>query len=117
SIPAALEHAARSCLRDALDIGDDRAAALHLLAADALITYACEAVSDFAATDEHAVALDQLAVSASPPQLAHLPDANAQVGQAPAGQAPNGDAPDGGDGNAPEGNAPEGNAPEGSAVS
>jgi hypothetical protein len=32
-----------SCLRDALALCDDRAAALDLLAADALVTYACEA--------------------------------------------------------------------------
>jgi hypothetical protein len=37
-----LAEAAVACLRSALRIGDDRAAALHLLAADALITAACE---------------------------------------------------------------------------
>lgn len=39
---AILSDAAVACLRTALRIGDDRAAALHLLAADALITAACD---------------------------------------------------------------------------
>jgi electron transfer flavoprotein alpha/beta subunit len=42
-IVTALSEGALACLRTALHIGDDRAAALHLLAADALITAACEA--------------------------------------------------------------------------
>jgi hypothetical protein len=41
----ALGDAAIACLRDALRIGDDRAAALHLLAAGALITAACDAAA------------------------------------------------------------------------
>lgn len=42
---AALSDAAVASLRAALRIGDDRAAALHLLAADALITAALEAAA------------------------------------------------------------------------
>jgi electron transfer flavoprotein alpha/beta subunit len=42
-VVAALSAGAVACLRAALRIGDDRAAALPLLAADALITAACEA--------------------------------------------------------------------------
>jgi electron transfer flavoprotein alpha/beta subunit len=44
-IVTALSDAALACLRTALRIGNDRAAALHLLAADALITAACEAAA------------------------------------------------------------------------
>ena len=66
TIPAALADAARVCLRDALAAGDDRAAALHLLAADALITYACEA-----ATVE-AGGLAALADATAPDRLARL---------------------------------------------
>ena len=44
-VARALADAARSCLLAAVHSGDDRAAALHLLAADALITYACEAAA------------------------------------------------------------------------
>jgi hypothetical protein len=44
--PALLAAAALACLADALGHGDDRAAALHLLAADALLTVACEAAAD-----------------------------------------------------------------------
>lgn len=44
--PAAdLGEAALDCLRDALERGDDRAAALPLLAADALLTHAAEAAA------------------------------------------------------------------------
>lgn len=67
AIPSALAEAARACLRDALEIGDDRRAALHLLAADALMTYACEAALD-AGTE----ALDALTDAFAPPRLAHL---------------------------------------------
>jgi hypothetical protein len=44
TLPAVLADAALACLRDAWSC-DDRAAALHLLAADALLTYACEAAA------------------------------------------------------------------------
>lgn len=67
TIHGALADAARICLRDALAAGDDRAAALHLLAADALLTYACEA-----AADPDASALTQLADAFAPERLAHL---------------------------------------------
>lgn len=40
-----LAHAALDCLHAALDAGDERRAALHLLAADALITHAAEAAA------------------------------------------------------------------------
>lgn len=40
--PAAQLRAAVTCLRAALDKGDDRRAALDLLAADALLTSACD---------------------------------------------------------------------------
>ena len=63
---AALSAAAVLCLRDALRIGDDRAAALHLLAADALITAACETV---AGTER---ALEELATRFSAERLGTL---------------------------------------------
>lgn len=44
-VPVRLGEAALSCLRDALVKGDARAAALDLLAADALLTYGCEAAA------------------------------------------------------------------------
>jgi hypothetical protein len=40
--PGQLAEAALVCLRDAVRLGDDRSAAIHLLGADALITAACE---------------------------------------------------------------------------
>lgn len=67
TIPGALADAARICLVNALAVGDHRDAALHLLAADALITYACLA----AATDDDAPLRD-LADSWSPARLARL---------------------------------------------
>jgi hypothetical protein len=45
-IPEALAGAAFSCLRAALAGGADRSAAWDLLAADALLTYACEAAAE-----------------------------------------------------------------------
>jgi hypothetical protein len=67
SIPRALAEAAKSCVREALAIGDRREAALHLLAADALITYACAAASD------DPVMLRELAAEWQPARLArHL---------------------------------------------
>jgi hypothetical protein len=67
TIPGALADAARICLRAALAVGDSRDAALHLLAADALITYACEAAANGAGDS-----LNDLAESWSPGNLAHL---------------------------------------------
>ncbi|HEX7089219.1 MAG TPA: hypothetical protein VF192_03735 [Longimicrobiales bacterium] len=45
-IPEAFAGAAFSCLRAALAGGADRSAAWDLLAADALLTYACEAAAE-----------------------------------------------------------------------
>lgn len=46
SLPDRLGEAALSCLRAALVRGDERAAALDLLAADALLTHGAEAAAD-----------------------------------------------------------------------
>ena len=46
SLVAELTAAALECLRVALQKCDDRAAALDLLAADALVTYACAAAAE-----------------------------------------------------------------------
>jgi len=43
--PATKLRAAAACLQQALALGDDRRAALDLLAADALLTSACEAAA------------------------------------------------------------------------
>ena len=69
NVPAALADAARVCMRDALAAGDDRSAALHLLAADALITYACEAAVEGSRAD-----LAVVARAAAPERLALLLD-------------------------------------------
>ncbi|HSK19770.1 MAG TPA: hypothetical protein VK912_11540 [Longimicrobiales bacterium] len=69
TVPAALAAAARVCMRDALAAGDDRSAAVHLLAADALITYACEA-----AADGRDAEFDVVARAAAPERLALLLD-------------------------------------------
>lgn len=45
-VPAALAEAALARLHDALALGDERAAAFELLAADALLTYAFEAAAE-----------------------------------------------------------------------
>lgn len=45
-VPSALGAAALVCLRDALAKGSHREAAVDLLAADALLTYGCEAAAD-----------------------------------------------------------------------
>lgn len=45
-VPDRLAAAALVCLRDAMESCDERAAALPLLAADALITAACEAAAE-----------------------------------------------------------------------
>ena len=59
SVVATLVDASAACLAAALLIGADRAAAAELLAADALLTYACEAAADEADPD----ALDSLLAS------------------------------------------------------
>lgn len=46
SVHRDLADAALLCVRAATERGDDRSAALHLLAADALITAACEAAAE-----------------------------------------------------------------------
>lgn len=68
AIPGTLADAARICLRDAVLTGDERGAALHLLAGDALLTYACEA----AAADGDVDMLGELARSWSPARVASL---------------------------------------------
>jgi hypothetical protein len=62
-LPSHLGEAALLCLNDALVRGNDRAAALDLLAADALLTYGCEAATeqDLAADDEDVRALENFA--------------------------------------------------------
>ena len=45
-VPDALAAAALACLRRGIDGGERRAAALDLLAADALLTHACEAAAE-----------------------------------------------------------------------
>ncbi|HEX6132977.1 MAG TPA: hypothetical protein VFZ24_03275 [Longimicrobiales bacterium] len=67
-----LADAARICLREALADPDSRAAALSLLAADALVTYACEA-----AAQGDGAALRELAQAWSPERLAYLIDGEA----------------------------------------
>lgn len=62
-----LAEAAIICLRAATRHGDERSAALHLLAADALITIACEA-----AAEEGTAALEALCADATPARLSHL---------------------------------------------
>jgi hypothetical protein len=77
-IAAQLGAAALVCLREALDRCDDRAAALHLLAADALMTAACEAaattVDSAHARDEREVprALSELCAVFSTARLSAL---------------------------------------------
>lgn len=66
-IPAALASAAFACLRRAVERGRDRAAALDLLAADALLTYACEAAAE--AGPDVGTVLDRIA---SPEHFARL---------------------------------------------
>lgn len=77
SVPAVLADASLACLRDALERCDDRAAALHLLAADALVTAACEAEAEAEAaaeattTGRHGVAaLRTLSIDLAPSRLA-----------------------------------------------
>lgn len=49
TVPGALAEAALACLRDTLAAPEERASALDLLAADALLTYALEAAADIGA--------------------------------------------------------------------
>ncbi|HSJ06702.1 MAG TPA: hypothetical protein VK936_08370, partial [Longimicrobiales bacterium] len=63
-VHAELAAAAIACLQAALRIGDDRSAAIHLLAADALITAACEA-----AADDGLGGVDELMAACAPSRL------------------------------------------------
>jgi hypothetical protein len=63
-VHAELAAAAITCLQAAIRIGDDRSAAIHLLAADALITAACEA-----AVDDGLDGLDELRAACAPARL------------------------------------------------
>lgn len=65
--PTRLGEAALACLRDALKQGRDRAAALPLLAADALLTSACEA-----AAEEGIDALERVCATLSAQRMAEL---------------------------------------------
>ena len=51
SLPELLAHAAALRLESALALGDAREAAFDLLAADGLLTYACEAAASAGVTD------------------------------------------------------------------
>jgi hypothetical protein len=62
-----LGNAALACLREALPKGRDRSAALPLLAADALLTYACEA-----AAEEGIDALSRVCTSYDAQRMAEL---------------------------------------------
>jgi hypothetical protein len=66
SLPRLLGEAALACARAALPRCDERQAALHLLAADALLTYALEAAADETA------ALDELVERFAPARLSAL---------------------------------------------
>ena len=59
-----LAAAAVACLRIAAERCDERAAALHLLAADALVTHACAL-----AAEEGSAALDEVAAGLTPGAL------------------------------------------------
>jgi DnaJ-domain-containing protein 1 len=69
SVPLTLGAAAVSCLREALARCDERGAALHLLAADGLITAAHEAAAD---SDDASAALRELWHEYEPARLAAL---------------------------------------------
>jgi hypothetical protein len=64
AVPAELGAAAIACLREALDRCDERGAALHLLAADALVTAACEAAGGAGSTPSSPAAHDVAAALA-----------------------------------------------------
>lgn len=66
-LPDRLAHAAFDALRAALGLPDDRASALDLLAADALLTAAFEA-----AADHGTAAVDRLARATGPAAFADL---------------------------------------------
>jgi hypothetical protein len=70
STSEALLLAAMSCLREAVDLCEERHGALPLLAADGLMTAACEA-----AAQQGAAVLDSLCVRTAPHELETLADA------------------------------------------
>ncbi|HUF14133.1 MAG TPA: hypothetical protein VMN78_13620 [Longimicrobiales bacterium] len=65
--PLALGQAALAALQRALELGPARAAALELLAADALVTYACEAAAGVGSE-----ALEQVLDAVGPVAFARL---------------------------------------------
>jgi hypothetical protein len=73
-VPAELNGAAIACLQRAFAGCDERAAALHLLAADALMTSACEAAAGVDSADAAgaAAALDAMCASVSLRRLSLL---------------------------------------------
>jgi hypothetical protein len=70
-VPGELAAAALACLQQAFDGCDERDAALHLLAADALVTGACEAAAGAVATPREA-ALEALCAEMSLERLSLL---------------------------------------------
>lgn len=70
SLPDALADATLRSLRTAIRLGDDRDAALALLAADALVTFACEAAADTGV--DTGAALDRLCTAFAPSLLDDL---------------------------------------------
>ncbi|MEX0907263.1 MAG: hypothetical protein WD054_02950, partial [Gemmatimonadota bacterium] len=69
TLPHVLGEAALACLRAVVPHCDDRAAALDLLAADALLTYACEVAAGDAAL------LNELCAAFAPERLRLEPGA------------------------------------------
>jgi hypothetical protein len=70
SLPEILADATMRALRDAVRLGADREGALPLLAADALVTFACEAAAE-AGVDTEAV-LDRVCAAFAPALLDDL---------------------------------------------
>lgn len=67
AVPDVLADTALACLRAALALGDSRTAAMELLAADGLLTYACEAAVEMGADAD-----DWLARELSPDRFAAM---------------------------------------------
>ncbi len=74
TVPGALAEGALACLQTTMAAPQERATALDLLAADALLTYALEAASEISAA-----ALQELAQAYGPNALADLLAAEAQA--------------------------------------
>lgn len=62
--------AAAACLRRALELGDHRDGAFELLAADALLTHACEAAVEADCVEDASDALDRLFAALGPAGIA-----------------------------------------------